>query len=74
MKKDVETWEMKRSSFVSQTIAFSRLKEINTIEDKEFFECEISLQFKCDYFELDGIEYINSMNEAQLEDRNLGNI
>ena len=77
MKKNPETWEMERNSFVSKATAFSRLKDIETNEDREFFECEIALQMNCDYFELDGFEvmdYVNNMNEAQFEDRKLGNI
>ena len=59
MKKNDVTWEMERNSFVSKVIALSRLKDIVTNEDREFFECEIALQFKCDYFELDGFELNN---------------
>jgi hypothetical protein len=59
MKKNAETFEMERNSFVSKVIALTRLKDIVTNEDREFFECEIALQFKCDYFELDGFEINN---------------
>jgi Na+-transporting NADH:ubiquinone oxidoreductase subunit NqrF len=59
MKKNQETWEMERNSFISKVIALSRLKDIITNEDREFFECEIALQFKYDYFELDGFELNN---------------
>lgn len=59
MTKNPETWEMERSSFVSKVDAFSRLKDIETSEDREFLECEIALQFKCDYFELDGFQLAN---------------
>jgi len=59
MKKNAETWEMERNSFVSKIDAFSRLKDIETNEDREFLECEIALQFNCDYFELDSFQIIN---------------
>jgi hypothetical protein len=59
MKKNAETFEMERNSFVTKATAFSRIKDIETNEDREFFECEIALQYKCDYFELDSFEINN---------------
>jgi len=56
MTKNQETWDMERKSFVSNVIALSILKDIDNSEDREFFECEIALQFKCDYFELDSFK------------------
>lgn len=56
MKRNLNTFEMDRTSFVSNINAFSRLKDIDSNEDREFFECEIALQLNCDYFELDSFQ------------------
>jgi hypothetical protein len=58
MKKNQETWDMVRDTFIIHTIAFSILKKIDTNEDREFFEYEISKQFGYDYFELDSFQII----------------
>jgi hypothetical protein len=49
---------MVRDTFIIHTIAFSILKKIDTNEDREFFEYEISKQFGYDYFELDSFQII----------------
>jgi hypothetical protein len=53
MKKNQDTFDMERKFFVTNITVFSRLKNIDTDEDIECFECEISRQINCDWFELD---------------------
>jgi Na+-transporting NADH:ubiquinone oxidoreductase subunit NqrF len=58
MSRNPNTYEMERTSFVSNVLVFSRLIEIENNEDREFFECEIALQLKSDYFELNGFQTV----------------
>ena len=57
MKENAKTWEMERDVFVTDLIVFSTQKNIDTFEDRESFECEISRQLQCDWFELDSFGY-----------------
>jgi len=52
MKKNENTWEMQRIELVCNQIISSILNEIDTDEDREFLENEISHELKCDAFEL----------------------
>jgi hypothetical protein len=52
MNQNPETWDMERGQFLTNHLVTSRLLEIDTEEDREFFEGEISKQLNSDWFEL----------------------
>jgi hypothetical protein len=52
MTKNQDTWEMERAGFAAHVLVKSRLADINTSEDREFFEGEIAIQLGLDCFEL----------------------
>jgi hypothetical protein len=63
MRKDEETWEMKKEKFVFNLLHLSSLElefsEINGDEQIEFMEGEISIQFNFPYFQIDSFEISN---------------
>jgi len=62
MRKDEQTWEMKKEKFVSNLLHISSLEfgEINGDEQIEFMEGEISIQFNFPYFQIDSFEISNN--------------
>jgi hypothetical protein len=52
MLKNEETWELEKSNFLAHIIVNSKLIDIDTFKDREFFEGEISIQLDCDWFEI----------------------
>jgi hypothetical protein len=52
MNENPKTWNMERGQFLTNFSATSMLYDIDTQEDREFFEGEISKQLNCDWFEL----------------------
>lgn len=52
MVKNEDTWEMERTGFLAHVLVDSKLSDINTDGDREFFEGEIAIQLGLDWFEL----------------------
>ena len=56
MVKNQDTWEMERTDFLAHILVDSKLADIDTFEDREFFEGEVAMQLGCDWFELTSLE------------------
>jgi hypothetical protein len=56
MVKNEFTWDMERLSFQVDILVYSRITDIDSIEDIEFFEGEIANQLGYDWFELQALQ------------------